>query len=136
MAIAHEQTIICGQLFAGHVVGSRPMKRKKKLLRMIIVNCFPGKRHCILVRSTFALYRVWKLGPGLTCIPAPFSRELCNRTSFILLLRISYSFPILDPFPNFGESVKSPIPSTFSRIPHCNLVKSWILGIPPSSSCV
>ena len=32
--IAHEQTIICRQSFAGHVVGSRPMKRKKKLLRM------------------------------------------------------------------------------------------------------
>ena len=32
--IAHEQTIICRQLFAGHVVGSRPMKRKKNLLRM------------------------------------------------------------------------------------------------------
>ena len=27
--IAHEQTIICRQLFAGHVVGSRSMKRKK-----------------------------------------------------------------------------------------------------------
>ena len=34
--IAHEQTIICLQLFAGHVVGSRPMKRKKNLDRMII----------------------------------------------------------------------------------------------------
>ena len=34
--IAHEQTIICLQLFAGHVVGSRPMKRKKNLHRMII----------------------------------------------------------------------------------------------------
>ena len=32
--IAHEQTIICRQLFAGHEVGSRPMKRKKNLLRM------------------------------------------------------------------------------------------------------
>ena len=31
----HEQTIICRQLFAGHVVGSRPMKRKKKMHRMI-----------------------------------------------------------------------------------------------------
>ena len=30
--IAHEQTIICRQLIAGHVVGSRPMKRKKNLL--------------------------------------------------------------------------------------------------------
>jgi len=35
--IAHEQTIICKQLFAGHLVGSRPMKRKKHSLRMI---CF------------------------------------------------------------------------------------------------
>ena len=34
--IAHEQTIICRQLFAGHVVSSRPMKRKKNLLRVII----------------------------------------------------------------------------------------------------
>ena len=34
--IAHEQTIICRQLFAGHVVGSRPTKKKKKLHRMII----------------------------------------------------------------------------------------------------
>ena len=33
--IAHEQTIICRQLFAGHVVGSRPMERKKNLLRML-----------------------------------------------------------------------------------------------------
>ena len=34
--IAHEQTIICRHLFAGHVVSSRPMKRKKNLQRMII----------------------------------------------------------------------------------------------------
>ena len=34
--IAHEHTIICRQLFAGHVVGSRPMERKKHLHRMII----------------------------------------------------------------------------------------------------
>ena len=26
----HEQTIFCWQLFADHVVGSRPMERKKK----------------------------------------------------------------------------------------------------------
>ena len=36
--IAHEQTIICRQLFAGHVMGSRPMKRKKNLLRMVVSN--------------------------------------------------------------------------------------------------
>ena len=34
--IAHAQTIICWQLFGGHVVDFRPMKRKKILHRMII----------------------------------------------------------------------------------------------------
>ena len=34
--IAHEHTIIFRQLFAGHVVGCRKMKRKKRLHRMII----------------------------------------------------------------------------------------------------
>ena len=38
--IAHKQTIICRQLFAGHVVGCRPMKRKKNLHRMIICVAF------------------------------------------------------------------------------------------------
>ena len=33
--IAHEQTISCRQLFAGSVVGFRPMKRKNKLHGMI-----------------------------------------------------------------------------------------------------
>ena len=32
----HEQAIICRQLFAGHVVGSRPMEKKEKIHRMII----------------------------------------------------------------------------------------------------
>ena len=35
--IAHEQTIICRQFFAGYVVGSPPMKRKKNLQRMITI---------------------------------------------------------------------------------------------------
>ena len=35
--IAHEHTIICRHLFAVHEVGSRPMKRKKHLQRMIII---------------------------------------------------------------------------------------------------
>ena len=35
--IVHEQTIICRQLFAGHMVGSWPMKRKKNLQGMIIL---------------------------------------------------------------------------------------------------
>ena len=35
--IAHEPTFICRQFFAGHVVGSRLMKRKKNLHRMLII---------------------------------------------------------------------------------------------------
>ena len=35
--IAHEQTIICGQFFAAHMVGPQPMKRKKTWLRMTIL---------------------------------------------------------------------------------------------------
>ena len=31
----HEQTIICSQLFAGHVVGFRPLERKKKMHRRL-----------------------------------------------------------------------------------------------------
>ena len=36
--IVHEHTIICRQLFAGHVVGSQPMKRTNHLHRMIMMN--------------------------------------------------------------------------------------------------
>ena len=35
-----KQTIICRELFAGHVVRSRPMKRKKNLQWMIIIFIF------------------------------------------------------------------------------------------------
>ena len=35
--IAHEQTIICRQLFAGHVVGYRKKKKKKNSQQMIII---------------------------------------------------------------------------------------------------
>ena len=36
--ITQEQIIICRPFFAGHVVGSQPMKRKKTLHRMIIID--------------------------------------------------------------------------------------------------
>ena len=35
--IVREQTVICRQLFKGHVVGFRPMKRKKNLPLMITI---------------------------------------------------------------------------------------------------
>ena len=31
------KTLICRQFFAGHVLGSRPMKRKDKIQRIIII---------------------------------------------------------------------------------------------------
>ena len=41
----HEQTIVCRQLFAGHVVDSRPMEREEKTHRMInSVLCIPERR--------------------------------------------------------------------------------------------
>ena len=46
VSVTHEQdiicskTLICGQLFAGHVVGSRSMKRKERIHRMIIIITF------------------------------------------------------------------------------------------------
>ena len=49
-SIAHEQTIICRQLFAGHVVGSQPMKRKKNLLRMIICIIYVSHFNVIIER--------------------------------------------------------------------------------------
>ena len=39
--IVHEQTIICRQLFAGHMVGSQPMKRNKNLHWMIYMYGIP-----------------------------------------------------------------------------------------------
>ena len=46
VSVTHEQdiicskTIICVQLFAGHVVGSQSMKRKERIHRMIIIITF------------------------------------------------------------------------------------------------
>ena len=51
--IAHEQTIICRQLFAGHMVGCRPMKKKKNLRWIITpsVSIVP----CSILRSNYLL---------------------------------------------------------------------------------
>ena len=61
--IAHEHTIICRQLFAGHVVGSRPMKRKKHLHRMIKAFTLLGSKYFLqpiesLVMRCFVFMRV------------------------------------------------------------------------------
>ena len=58
--IAHEQAIICRQLFAGHVVGSQPVKRKKNLLRMIILFIVPLGDKRFINAAFGALEGLWK----------------------------------------------------------------------------
>ena len=60
--IAHEHTIICRQLFAGHVVSSRPMKRTKHLHRMIIRFTFNN-----LFEAVCSLYHNIEKVPVFTC---------------------------------------------------------------------
>ena len=48
--IAHEHTIICRQLFAGHLVGSRPMQGKKHLHRIIIIFTQPASNSLCYLR--------------------------------------------------------------------------------------
>ena len=47
--ITHEQTIICRQLFAGHVVGFQPMKMGKKIHRIIVSTV--QRRNCRLTNG-------------------------------------------------------------------------------------
>ena len=55
--IAHEQTIIYRQLFAGHVVGFRPIKRKKNVQQLIIqcVMCMLEVEKCRLISNKLLL---------------------------------------------------------------------------------
>ena len=57
--IAHEHTIICRQLFTGHVVGSRPMKRKKHLHRMIITYADWQKSSRINPEASSRLFKIY-----------------------------------------------------------------------------
>ena len=54
--IALEHTIICRQLFAGHVLGSRPMKRKKHLHRMLIFSFVI--KICCLIEANITLLKL------------------------------------------------------------------------------
>ena len=49
--IAHEGTIICRKLFTDHMVGFRPMKRKKNLHQMMIV--IPNSGQCTTILHFF-----------------------------------------------------------------------------------
>ena len=75
--IAHEQTIICTQLFAGHVEGFRVMKRKKNWYRIATLylkqTLEPARGHAIF-RELFRLKRAVR--------PQQFIR---NRSRDILL---------------------------------------------------
>ena len=81
-------------------------------------------------------FRFWRIPlPEQRSIPV--SRKEIQRfpESRLYFVRISFSFPILHPCPNFGESLfrrssQIPYPVNVSRIPHCISVKSRSLGIP------
>ena len=81
--IAHEHTIICRQLFAGHVVGSRPMKRKKLLHRMII------KSVSVLSILIYKHNNAWKV--AMVCCTV-FTHELWKKRYLPHSLRIFVQF--------------------------------------------
>ena len=70
--IAQEHTIFCRQLFAGHVVGSRPMKRKKHLHRMIMFII-----HSFKIFSRFWLAKSTRLIHHNQLLMTKFGRILC-----------------------------------------------------------
>ena len=78
--MAHEQIIICRQLylFADHVVGSRPMRRKKNLLRMIIWIILKVKKQFIIVTMYISLvFYLGRMQPKLKvreAFPRTFSK--------------------------------------------------------------
>ena len=68
--IEHEQTITCRQLFAGHVVGSRPMKRKNNLLRMIIT--------FVPTKSFYFFAKINRLDTNIRIIQTPWHLPLVS----------------------------------------------------------
>ena len=57
VSITHEKnicskTLICRQLFAGHEVSSRPMKRKEKIHRMILIIISTGINKLVFKRMS------------------------------------------------------------------------------------
>ena len=63
VAITHEKNIICSkalvcwQLFAGHVVSSRSMKREEKIHRIIVGfgSSYPLDNYCLLDKTNLPL---------------------------------------------------------------------------------
>ena len=84
--IAHEQnicskTLICRQLFAGHVVGFRPMKTKEKRYRMIII-----------IILFFTCSQIVKLLDSLECTQGLCKYNEVNRTSIPSLVIFILTF--------------------------------------------
>ena len=84
--IAHEQTIICKPLLAGHVVGCRPMKRKENLLRIII---------WIIWCADLLLYIVSNSSPRISYIWFSYFHNV------ITILSRVYNKPIQRPSPTW-----------------------------------
>ena len=115
-SIAHGQTIICRKLFAGHVVSSRPMKRKKNLLRMIITvlttsscpsflraMCRKQKSKIMQISGKKEKIVGWRLGFTSLALPPSFlpitlhvcSQSTVNQTKKKRLLAVYYYFGIV-----------------------------------------
>ena len=84
--IAHEQTIICRQLFTGHVVDFRPIKRRENLHRMIMNNLFFPRMRLYTTVILEALFMVYLLRDYLCFLFFPHSlSSLLVRWSFHML---------------------------------------------------
>ena len=114
-SIAHGQTIICSKLFAGHVVSSRPMKRKKNLLQMIITvlttsscpflraMCSKQKSNIMQINGKKEKIVGWRLGFTSLGLPPSFlpitlhvcSQSTVNQNKKKRLLAVYYYFGIV-----------------------------------------
>ena len=79
--IVHEQTIICRQLSAGHMVGSRPVKRKNNLHRTLIITILnahkQGLSQAAPLRQSRPAIRIVPLknGQGDNLSPSKFRKK-------------------------------------------------------------
>ena len=101
--IAHGQTIICRQLFAGHVVGFWPMKRKENLHWMIIVVTTLLKTIFLLFSYfPFILLFSFYLCPNYTTNYTWIRARRQRKLRINLLVYVALTFCNTEVFDNFG----------------------------------
>ena len=98
VSITHEQNIICRQLFVGHVVSARLMKRKEKIHQKIIINYW--------TRSSKIS---WFVGEQINYLPMPKAEPSTNHNilrepSSIIVLSFTYQASFYIFLYSFSES--------------------------------